>query len=102
MLLAIRLRHFEPLGNLCAFLCIGYSISRVQRSCDAETVAAVMSGEMSPNAALVKAGIRKKKSPEEIVMDKFKRCDDKVHVMRLQLEMLNDAERVEFVATTCR
>ena len=35
-----------------------YSISRVQRECDAETVAAVMAGEMSPNAALVKAGVR--------------------------------------------
>lgn len=35
-----------------------YSISRVQRECDAETVAAVMSGEMSANAALVRSGIR--------------------------------------------
>lgn len=35
-----------------------YSIARVQRECDAETVAAVMAGEMSANAALVKAGVR--------------------------------------------
>ena len=35
-----------------------YSISRVQRECDAETVAAVMAGAMSANAALVKAGVR--------------------------------------------
>lgn len=35
-----------------------YSISRVQRECDPQTVAAVMAGEMSPNAALVKAGVR--------------------------------------------
>lgn len=35
-----------------------YSISRVQRECDAETVAAVMAGGMSANAALVKAGVR--------------------------------------------
>jgi hypothetical protein len=35
-----------------------YSIARVQRECDGETVAAVMAGEMSPNAALVKAGVR--------------------------------------------
>lgn len=34
-----------------------YSISRVQRECDAETVAAVMAGDMSANAALVKAGV---------------------------------------------
>jgi excisionase family DNA binding protein len=37
-----------------------YSISRVQRECDAETVAAVMAGKMSPNAALVKAGVRER------------------------------------------
>jgi hypothetical protein len=42
-----------PQGNSRA-----YSITRVQRECDAETVAAVMAGEMSPNAALVKAGVR--------------------------------------------
>jgi hypothetical protein len=35
-----------------------YSIARVQRECDAETVAAVMAGEVTPNAALVRAGIR--------------------------------------------
>jgi hypothetical protein len=35
-----------------------YSISRVQRECNAETVAAVMAGEMSANAALVRAGVR--------------------------------------------
>lgn len=43
----------QPRGNSRAF-----SIARVQRECDAETVAAVMAGEMSPNAALVKAGVR--------------------------------------------
>jgi hypothetical protein len=36
-----------------------YSIARVQRECDPETVAAVMAGDLSPNAALVKAGVRK-------------------------------------------
>lgn len=35
-----------------------YSIDRVKRECEPDIVAKVMSGEMSPNAALVKAGIR--------------------------------------------
>lgn len=35
-----------------------YSIDRVKRECEPEVVAKVMAGEMSPNAALVKAGIR--------------------------------------------
>lgn len=40
-------------GNSRAF-----SITRVKSVCDPETVAAVMAREMSPNAALVKAGVR--------------------------------------------
>ena len=43
----------RPDGNSRA-----YSLSRVQRECDPVTVDAVMAGEMSPNAALVKAGLR--------------------------------------------
>lgn len=35
-----------------------YSIDRVKRECEPEVVTKVMSGAMSPNAALVKAGIR--------------------------------------------
>jgi hypothetical protein len=42
-----------PQGNSRA-----YSIDRVQRECDPETVAAVMAGQVSPNAALVRAGVR--------------------------------------------
>ena len=47
------IRHEAEQGNSRA-----YSISRVQRECDQDTVSAVMSGEMSANAALVKAGVR--------------------------------------------
>lgn len=43
-----------PQGNSRA-----YSIARVQKECDPETVAQVMAGNISPNKALVKAGIRK-------------------------------------------
>jgi hypothetical protein len=42
-----------PQGNSKA-----YSIDRVQRECEPEVVAKVMSGELSPNAALVQSGIR--------------------------------------------
>ena len=42
-----------PQGNSRA-----YSIDRVKRECEPEVVAKVMAGEMSPNAALVNAGIR--------------------------------------------
>jgi len=54
--LSDNVREVEPTdacGNSRA-----YSIDRVKRECEPEVVAAVMSGQMSPNAALVKAGIR--------------------------------------------
>jgi len=35
-----------------------YSLGRVRRECDPETARAVFAGELSPHAALVKAGIR--------------------------------------------
>ena len=35
-----------------------YSIARVKKDCDPETVAEVLSGKISPNAALVRSGIR--------------------------------------------
>jgi len=43
----------SPVGNSRA-----YSIERVRRECDPETVAAVMAGKVSANAALVRAGLR--------------------------------------------
>lgn len=43
----------QPRGNSRAF-----SIDRVKRECEPEVVAKVMAGEISPHAALVKAGIR--------------------------------------------
>ena len=35
-----------------------YSIARVKKDCDPETVAEVLAGKISPNAALVRSGIR--------------------------------------------
>ena len=66
-----------------------YSIARVQRECDPETVAAVMAGKLSPNAALVKAGVRENRqvyiprSPADAVA-KLRRQfgDDFIRAMR--------------------
>jgi hypothetical protein len=73
-----------PQGN-----CRAYSIARVQRECDSETVAAVMAGEVSPNAALVRAGVRENRqvyiprSPADAVA-KLRRQfgDDFIRAMR--------------------
>lgn len=43
-----------------------YSIDRVQRECDEETVKQVMAGKLSPNAALVKAGVREARQCEQL------------------------------------
>ena len=51
----IEVKPTDTCGNSRA-----YSISRVQKECDEETVAAVMAKEISPHAALVKAGVLRK------------------------------------------
>ena len=43
----------KPQGNARA-----YSIARVKKDCDPDTVAEVLAGKISPNAALVRSGIR--------------------------------------------
>lgn len=63
------IRLDTPQGNSKA-----YSIDRVKRECEPEVVAKVMSGEMSPNAALVKAELvpknnnAKKNSPQQKIV----------------------------------
>lgn len=54
-----------------------YSLDLVQRKCEPEVIAKVMSGEMSPHAALVKAGIRKVPTPLETCVKAFAKCEDK-------------------------
>lgn len=54
----------------------------------------VLASELSPHAAMIEAGFRKKKSPEEQVMYWFERCEDKEAVLQELQEMMS--------ATHCR
>ena len=69
-----------------------YSIDRVQRSCDEETVAEVMAGRMSANAALVKAGIRKKPTPEEACVNAFRKAENRLDILKRIIEELKPHE----------
>ena len=69
-----------------------YSIARVQRSCDEETVAEVMAGRMSANAALVKAGIRKKPTREEICVGAFRKAENRLSTLKRIIEELEPHE----------
>ena len=74
-----------------------YSLSRVQRECDAPTVAAVMAGEMSPNAALVKAGVRENRQvylprdPAQAV-DKIRRVFGEEFIGSLTVVLIADQQ----------
>ena len=77
----------SPVGNSRA-----YSLARVQRSCDEETVAEVMAGRMSANAALVKAGIRKKPTREEICVGAFRKAENRLSTLKRIIEELEPHE----------
>lgn len=57
-----------------------YSIDRVKRGCDEATVAAVMSGTMSPNAALVSAGLRENRQVYKTWWAMNDRCHSKDNI----------------------
>ena len=69
-----------------------YSLARVQRSCDEETVAEVMAGRMSANAALVKAGIRKKPTREEICVGAFRKAENRLDTLKRIIDELEPHE----------
>lgn len=64
-----------------------YTLRRLKRDAP-ELYSQVKRGELSVNAAAIKAGIRKKPTPEEQCCKWFKKCDDKAAVLRRLQEYL--------------
>lgn len=57
---------------------------------------AIEAGEISVNAAAIQAGYRKKKTPEELVVHHFKKCENQLVPLRSIVEELN-AHQVQVV-----
>lgn len=49
--------------------------------------------EISLNKAAIQSGIRKKKTPEELALYHFKRCDNRLEALHAMIQLLDDFER---------
>jgi len=54
----------------------------------------VLSDELSANAAMVEAGFRKKKTPEELALHNFRKCQSRLSVFKAVVEGLEGEEKV--------
>lgn len=53
----------------------------------------VAAREISLNKAAIQSGLRKKKTPEELALHHFKRCDNRLEVLHAMIQLLDDFER---------
>lgn len=77
----------KPTGNSKA-----YTVSRLERQAP-ELFEAVCRGEMSANAAAIKAGFRKKPSPDETAVAAWKKAENRLHVLKQILSELKPHEK---------
>lgn len=66
-----------------------YTLTRLERD-HPELFKRVVAGELSANAAAIEAGFRKKKTPEELVIANFQKCDDQLSVLRQIIGAMDD------------
>lgn len=69
-----------------------YTLRRLARDAP-EFLDKIESGELSVNAAAIAAGIRKKKTPEELALHHFRRCDNRLEALHAMIQLLDDFER---------
>lgn len=68
-----------------------YTLRRLKRDAP-EMLEAVKRGELSVNAAAIKAGIRKKPTPEEQCVKAFRKCDSRLVPLKVIVESLEPHE----------
>lgn len=71
-----------------------YTCERLKREAP-ELFEEVKAGRMSANAAAIQAGIRKKATPEDVCLKAFAKVEDRVALVRKQIELLTDEERLQ-------
>ncbi len=64
-----------------------YTLRRLARDCP-EMLKKVQAGEVSVNAAAIKAGIRKKPSPAEVCVKAFRKAENRLEPLRLIVDSL--------------
>lgn len=68
-----------------------YTLRRLKRDAP-EMLEAIKRGELSVNAAAIKAGIRKKPTPEEQCVKAFRKCDNRLVPLKVIVESLESHE----------
>lgn len=68
-----------------------YTLRRLARD-KPELLDKIESGELSVNAAAIQAGIRKKKSPAELVVFNFRKCENRLEPLRQIVKQLEPME----------
>lgn len=69
-----------------------YTLRRLKRDAP-ELLVQIESGELSVNAAAIKAGIRKKPNPEEVCIKAFRKSENRVMAIRSIVKELTGQER---------
>lgn len=69
-----------------------YTLSRLEREAP-ELFEQVCEGQLSANAAAIKAGIRKKKSPEELVVHNWRKSDSRLVPLKVIVDELEPHEK---------
>lgn len=70
-----------------------YTLRRLARDAP-ELLEPIERGELSVNAAAIKAGIRKKKTPVEIGVGAFRKAENRLEFVRAIIQQLNNAELI--------
>lgn len=68
-----------------------YTLRRLARDAP-ELLEPIERGELSVNAAAIKAGIRKKKTPVEIGMGAFRKAENRLEFVRAIIQQLSEVE----------
>lgn len=70
-----------------------YTLRRLARDGHDELLDAIEAGEISVNQAAIQVGYRKKKTPEELAIHHFNRCESRLVVLKAICESLEPHER---------
>jgi hypothetical protein len=68
-----------------------YTLRRLARDCP-EMLDKIEAGELSVNAAAIKAGIRKKPSPAEVCVKAFRKAENRIEALKLIIDTLEPYE----------
>lgn len=71
-----------------------YTLRRLARDGHDELLDAIANEEISVNAAAIQVGYRKKKTPEELVIANFRKCEQRLEAVRGVLSALEPHERL--------